>query len=319
MKMLTCKAYIIVQLENDSIMIAQGKRWGNTIYITYNMTQALNDQEITHESITNPTKIVSLIHQELQKHHVKKGVMIASIPFIHEPNIPTILQTALVLGKCNVTLIHLTNRPIITTENKKITLKTIKSDTNLLDCMLTKHYQTAHWWFAGAALGLCLMAIIFFGAHQFYINQKNILEHTFCAISYKTKQCDSNDMSKKMLRLEKESETIQHTLSQLKQSPKSPTQLDMLIAIAQATPANSWLENLSLTSTTSQKSDGIYIVDMKGCTNNPQEPGDIINHLSQRYAMSSLSLKKIQQQGHNKWNKPRYAFVIKGKLGRKRG
>jgi hypothetical protein len=317
MKILTRKVYIIVQIENDSIIIAHGKRWGNTIYITYNMTQTLNNQEITHESITNPTKIVSLIYQELQKYHVKNGVMIASIPFIQEPNMPTILQIALVLGKCNVPLIHLTNQPIITTDSKKITLQTIKSGQNLLDCILTKHYQTAHWWFAGSALGLCLMAIIFFSAHQFYTDKKNDLEHAFCAISYKTKQCDSNDMSKKMLRLEKESETMRHTLSLLKQSSKSQTQLDMLIAIAQATPTNSWLENLSLTSTSSQKSAGIYIVDMKGCTNNPQEPGDIINHLSQRYAMSTLSLKKIQKQGHTS-SKPLYAFVIKGKLGEKR-
>lgn len=319
MKMISRKTYIIVQITNDSMLISLYKKWGNTLYSTYTMLHVLNNHEITHQSITNPTKIMSLIHQELEKHHVKNGVIIASVPFLQELDMPTILQIALVLGKHTLPLIYLTNQPVITTGSKKISWSSIKKQPNLLDYMLPKHYQTARWWFAGAALGLCLGVIIFSSARHFYTHQKKELEHSFCAVSYKAKQCDTHDMSKKVLRLEKESDAIQRTLSLLEQSSKSPAQLDMLIAIAKATPPHSWLENLSLTNTTSQKTNTICMVEMTGNTNKPQEISDIINNLGQKYTINTLSLKKIQQHGNSKSGETLYAFVIKGELGGKRG
>jgi len=260
---------------------------------------------------------MSLIYEELEKHHVKKAVIIASVTFLQAPDMPTILQVALVLSKLSLPLIYLTNQPVITTDGKKVAWGSIKKNPNLLDYMLPKRYQTARWWFVGTALGLSLGAIIFFNVHQYYTHQKKQLEHAFCAVSYKTKQCDINDVSKKVLHIEKESEAIQRTLSLLEQSSKSPTQLDMLIAIAQATPPHSWLENLSLTNTTSQKTNTICLVEMTGNTSKPQEISDIINNLGQKYTINTLSLKKIQQHGNGKHGKTLYTFIIKGELGRK--
>ena len=319
MKILTRKIYVFVQITKDSIIIAHGKKWGNNILLNYSTSHILDNQEVTSNAISNPTKIVSLINQEINKHHIKKGVIIATVSLLNKNHILATLQVILALSKCNIPLIYLTDQPLMPSDMKKVHFSLMKKENNKLNCMLPKHYQTASWWLSGAIMSFCFLVIILNGIHNYYAHQKKEADRAFCTVSYKANNCNINDMSKKKLSLEKETQTIEQTLSIIKQSSKNTSQLDMLVAIAKATPTNSWLENLSLTNTTSDKTGHRYEVDITGCTSSPQETSDIINHLSQSYALNTLSLKKIQQQEHNKRDEPLYVFVIKGELGEKKG
>jgi len=323
------KNYILVQLEQDSLLLAHATKRNNKFHIHNSITHNINRIDFS-DRLYNLTKLHNLQQKFITDLHLKKTSLIICAPFLQNQNQFYLLQILLCFSKNGFAIEHVSpasfavksciNHTSTDTCPEKRNILCHSSQSNIF---LPRGYHATNKIFLTIAATSACLAIAITSTHTTLLKQKNGYQAQLNKQIFQLKQIQKK--AKETHELEKENINKQKQFAHLtKQLKTEHNPSNMLLVLSKLMPPQNNLIKLRIGNKKTQQPINTpqqrnkakeTTLQMQGVTHNPEEIGSLVQTLSQALPNARLSITHIKKEPQKNGIKtPYYSFAINGTL-----